>query len=710
MADKLKSQVKDHNGAPHLFINDELHTGLSFYQLALGTDVSNYSQALADARRFANSDVHIFSTGITIPILEGNELDTSHFEKLMQDLEEIDPDFMFILRMRNLFFTPEWWWRQNPDEAVHHRDRWTGEALPMDDFKSHKFASYSSPVWRNAACEWIRNVVSWAEEHYPHRVVGYMPGSEWVYSYRDVMTDFSPRQQSEFQKWLREKYDDDVSAFQETWKTPGVTFDNAEIPVRRWRDRDQSPLLKPGTTDVALIDYWQFHHGALADSLILFSKALKSSLKDAGSDKVCGTFYGYHFWDAGSDSCFWNSGHHDFHRFVKECEYDFLAHIHTHQERFWGGMWFPHMPNGSVRLHGKLAFGEDDSATFCTEPIHWNPGPPDRDSSVEVLMRNFFGWLTNGQTQWWYDWSGYGWFGDDEMIARLKPLVELAREYVQKPLERRAEVLMLSSKKTTAYFRHCNDLLDGINGRMVSEVARLGTPVDLFFIEDLPDLRERGMLDVYKMVIVQDGFALSGEQRQWLNEYICNSNRTVIWQYGAGFITSDGFSAREMEHLTGIGVEIVDESLALKAETDYLGRLVRYGIDHRIMPVIKGLEPDRDDTKVIGWYLKRGWPAMISRQFPDWRSIWSGAPAPASDVMRQFAREAGAHVFVDGMDEVFERNDILVIVATYSGKHPVQLREKAKVSDLLSGDLVSEATESLDLEMHRGEVRAFRLS
>ncbi len=704
---KIKSEVKLYNGAPRLFIDDEPHTGLTFYQLGLGRDVDNYQQALDDARRFAGSDVRIFSAGITIPILEGNVLDTSHFERLMKDLETIDPEFKFILRMRNLFFTPEWWWESNQDEVVHHRDRYTGEALPMEDFRAHKFASYSSPVWRDACCGWIRQVVAWAEAHYPNRIAGYMPGSEWVYSYRDVMTDFSPRQQKAFREWLQVKYEGEEAKIQAAWDDADVDFSNAAIPVQRWRDPGLSPLLVPGTRDTALVDYWQFHHAQLADSLILFSKTIKSALRKAGSEKVCGTFYGYHFWDAGSDSCYWNSGHHDFHRFVRECEYDFLAHIHTHQERFHGGMWFPHMPNSSVRLHGKLAYGEDDSATHCTEPIHWNPGTPDCDASIDVLKRNCFGWLTNGQTWWWYDWSGYGWYDDPEMVARLEPIVRLCEEYLEKPLERRAEVMMLSSKRSTAYFRHCNDLLDGINGRMVSELARMSVPFDLYFVEDLPELKKQGLLNNIKMVIVQDAFALSEEERLWLQEDVCKDGRTVLWQYGAGFITPRGFSSEAMESVTGIGVEIVDEALALKAETDYTGELLRFGIDHHINPVMKGKESD--NCRVIGWYLKRGWPAMIERKFENWRSIWSGAPAPGSALLRRFAAEAGVHVFTDQSDQVFECNDLLAISATSKGKRTLRLRRPSVVRDLFTNELIAENTDKIDLDMYRGEVQAFRL-
>jgi hypothetical protein len=231
----------------------------------------------------------------------------------------------------------------------------------------------------------------------------------------------------------------------------------------------------------------------------------------------------------------------------------------------------------------------------------------------------------------------------------------------------------------------------------------------VYYAEDIPMLVEREFLDRYRVLVFIDCFVVPQPLREAIKSGLACADRTLIWCYGAGFIEPDGFSAECVWELTGIPVEISMDQQSLRAATHYTGTLIQYGPDAVLSPVFKG-KPDRGDgLEVWGRYVQPDAPALMARQFGDWRSVWSGAPALPAVVLRQMMGEAGVHVYTDCGDQVFAVNDLLAIHAAYTGTRTVRLPEPAAVRDAFTGELLHDECGEFEVELDRADTPIWRL-
>jgi hypothetical protein len=393
-----------------------------------------------------------------------------------------------------------------------------------------------------------------------------------------------------------------------------------------------------------------------------------------------------------------------------ECDdIDFYSLIHSHFERKGGGIWAHHMAGSSAVLHGRMLYEEDDTATHAAQQeLGWQQFCRDARETEGVLSRNLMGGLTCGGSIFWHDFSAEGWFSDDDVATQIGRLVDLFKQEFEKPYTGRSQIVGFVSKDAKSYFRQDSDLTDGVYPRQLSELLHCGAPVDMYYTEDLPLLAEKGMLDRYRTAVFFDAFVVGEEVREAIQTGVACDGRTVIWCYGAGFITPDGFSAEAMSELTGMPVEIGREAQALKAATRYTGELIQYGVNARISPVIQGKE-DAPGVNTRGWYVQPESPAFMTREADNWRSIWTGAPALPSAVLRQVLKEAGVHLYSEVGDPAFAVNDLMAVHATFDGPREIYLPQEARVTDALTGETVSDACRQFTWNARRADTGIWRL-
>jgi hypothetical protein len=705
---KLRTTVGAYKGLPRLFINGEPATGICCSHK--GFLFRRLDGAYDTARRLRREGIAIFrDTAMIVPQADGG-LDTSMFDQDLAGLLEVDPDILFMARIP-LPQPPDWWTMEHPDELMVHRDPYTGETVRVAPH--HVRASFSSEFWRRDVCRWVEQIVTYCEQHHGETIMGYfLHGGifEWAYSWAEVLSDYSPAQTRGFRRWLRERYGDDLSALREAWGDGDVRFDTAAVPVDRARLRPETPALLDPETDRRIIDYLTYHSHIVAESLIELAGCVKSTLRRLGSEKVVGTWYGYEFWPAGHAGHYHNSGHHAMEKVLACEDIDFFSLIHSHFERKPAGLWVHHMPGSSVVAHGRLLYGEDDTATHVAEdPVSWQQFCRTPRESEGVLSRNFMGALSTGGSVYWHDFSGERWFADDEVATHIGRLVCLFEHEFGKQHRNRCQVAGFVSKRSKRYFRQDAALTDGVYCRQISELLHVGAPVDVYYAEDIPMLLERGRLERYRAAVFFDGFDLSNGVREAIRVGLACGGRTLIWCYGAGFVTPGGFSAEKMHDLTGIPVQIGREGQTLKAETHYTGTLLRYGVNANISPVFKGLEDADEDIATWGWYVQPESPALMTRQFAEWRSIWTGAPALPSTVLRKMLREAGVHIYTGTGDQAFAVNDLLAVHACFSGTRTIELPCTCEVVDALSGETTANLCSSFDWKASRADTGIWRL-
>ena len=281
-------------------------------------------------------------------------------------------------------------------------------------------------------------------------------------------------------------------------------------------------------------DYLEFHSEVVADAILHFSRAAKDELRAWQREKVIAIFYGYHFTPPGQPSAFTDSGHHALHRILLSDQVDILCAPYSYYGREAGGYYYSQLVTGSARLHGKLVYSEDDTVTHVVPPHPYRYHCPDAWTSQNVILRNILGALRDGGTAWYMDWFGANWYLDDALLASFAATQYFARRRLEWDTRSVAEVAVFVSSATTRRLRPLSPSLVPWALEAVAELHRLGAPLDLYLLDDLPLLLEkdgpdrRYKLFVFLNVIEPDAAEADAIRRAE------NSGRTLLWVHPHG--------------------------------------------------------------------------------------------------------------------------------------------------------------------------------
>jgi hypothetical protein len=241
----------------------------------------------------------------------------------------------------------------------------------------------------------------------------------------------------------------------------------------------------------------------------------------------------------------------------------------------------------------------------------------------------------------------------------------------------------------------------------------MGLPFLTCAAGDLGSLFESPAARAIKLAIFMNCAYFTPEQRAAIKGLAARDGRTLLWLYAAGLIDEQGLSLPAMEELTGIKAGMDAQPWPCKAVCHITGDRITYGTDMRIAPILFGKDPD---CLVHGW--SRGlcgglaWhaPALMEKEMAGWRSVWSAVPALPAAALREIARRAGAHVYVENGDQVLTTRNLLAVHAAHDGRRRVRLPRALAVRDAFSGALVTPSANFFECDLRRGDTGIWRLS
>lgn len=694
------SEVRMHRGAPTLFVNGQPNTAFTFFYC-------NMEGCGEDIRDFAKAGIDLFSgCGIYTFKPDG----TLDFDALGEELEYVisqNPNVLILPRTGvHTVGKKHPWYEQYGDEMQRTIDPDTGKTNKEGVF------SMSSKVWLEEITPLLADIVQFSEKHFGKHILGYHvhggATGEWSYNWsRNSLSDYSAPQQQAFRQWLREKYRNEAQALREAWNQPDISFETAEIPMDRRRAYWQDVLFYPDK-DQASIDYMYFHSKAMAKALLHCAGIVKRTLAGLHKNKICGAFYGYHFKRFNRPGNLFNQGHYAGDLVLQSEDIDFVCAPYNYSGRESGHMYSSQLAPGSVRLHNKLFWCEEDTVTYLvpegTSHFHRNP---DRFTSIETLKRNTMGVLREGGTLWYMDLYQRGAFRDEKIMMNLARLQEIARERLaQADLSSAAQVAVFVSDASKSYIRQDESLMDALVFKQLYELGALGCPFDVYRVEDLSHLSRQPWLNQYRLMIFLDAIYISEGDRKIIDESLKKDGRTLLWMYGPGMMTEEGLSVEAVEALTSFKVGLQKNAGELRANSVLNGTKVWYGDTHAVKPIPYGADPE---AEVLGWYLDTALPALMIRDWGQWRSVWSGAPALPAAELRTLARQAGVHLYVETGDQVIAEKNYLTVHAGFDGEREIKLPAARKVMDAMTGEVIAVDADRFKVEMRKGQTGIWRL-
>ena len=495
MTSPLATRVAPHRGAPTLFLNGQPDTGLMLYH----NDITIAHEEIAD---FAEAGIHLVTTnfGGLADFQPDGTFDFSRMDATMERLISANPEVRLLPRVH--LQPPDWWVAAHPEESMIHVDPHTDEVCRAE-FDS---VSFASERWRREMLYPLRAVIRHCERQYPERIFGYHLGggecSEWSYIWRHyTQSDYSAPQQRAFREWWSARNPDGDPA-------------TVEIPPD-WRSTDGAALLDP-ERDALLRDYLTFHSEVVADALLHFSREAKAELTRLGAEKVIAAFYGYALTPPGNPSAYFNSGHHALARILRSPDVDILCAPYSYFEREAGGVYYSQLPAGSVRLHGKLLYSEDDTVTHVVPAHPYRYHCPDAETSINVIRRNILGALRDGGTAWYMDWCGQNWYRDADLMDSIGRTQAFARQRLDSSQQSLAQVAVIVADNAGRHLRADHDLLLDWTLKPPAALIRIAAPVDFFLASDLPGLAADAGSDRFRLIVFLDVLELTESEEAGL--------------------------------------------------------------------------------------------------------------------------------------------------------------------------------------------------
>jgi beta-galactosidase len=460
----MKTCIRNHHGAPTLFIDGQPDTGLMLYH----NNVERGHDEIAD---FARAGIDLITTSVGSTA----SMSTDAIDEKMRLILKANPRALVLTRL-GIGPSAEWA-TAHPGEMNVNYDPYLDQNVESE----YRIVSFASAPWRAEMGAQLQELIRYCEENYSDHFLGYHLAAgecgEWAYAWRHyTQSDYSPAQLAAFRRWRNDPA--------------------AEIP-RDWRRHEGDDGV---IHDPVLQDYMRFHSEVVADAVCHFARLAKEELARLGREKIVAIFYGYHFTPPGNPSAFFNSGHHALAKVLASPDVDVLCAPYSYFQREAGGTYYSQLVAGSVRLAGKLYYSEEDTVTHVVPAVPYRYHCPDRWTTENVLRRNILGSLRDGGTSWYMDWFGSNWYRDDALMADIAATQQLAQQRLAFDNQSVAQIAVVVDESIVTRLQHDPELINRWTLERLNNLWRLGAPVDVFLKPDRPKIdREQ-----YRLIVELD--------------------------------------------------------------------------------------------------------------------------------------------------------------------------------------------------------------
>ncbi|MHB9024160.1 MAG: hypothetical protein ACYC7E_08285 [Armatimonadota bacterium] len=712
-----------HNGRPMLFWNGEPFFYTAYWirhvvdkspeggNLIL-TDREEYVRRLADlCRPFAQRGIHCYEVPVN---LGWNGPDAWDFVHPKVYGEPVDDQFRAVLAadpqgrvMVNFcLHPPQTWCEAYPDE------------LELDADGNRHEVSIGSDRYLNELLAHLPDFIRYVEEGpYAEHVLTYF----FSYGYEGFtessltngVSDFSPAMHNAFRRWLKVKYAGSVEALRTAWKDPDVTFDTAGVPTRDEQLFADDYWFRDPTGPRKVFDYMECRVDCYVDIHYRIAHAIKEACNYRLPVYCFGAYLAVTGWPGAlSNPKGMAEREYSPHalsvqtgwRRIIECpDIDGWESPFDYFYRQMGGVCINQSLEESMKLRGKAFQVNEDQRGYLAAIAGDVYGTVDTKEETTAVYRRNFGAIAS-------HWCGCNWMEqirnwlqDDFILDQLGEFHRLLQHSLEWPETPVDAIGVFIDEESIRYEKPLIDLdWELICKQRFLGLSHCGVP---FRMHLLDDLALENMPD-YKCNIFLNTFYMNQEREALLKKAMQRDGKTAVWMIAPGYChATEGLSLASMERLTGMQFARIDAAWdSWTTITDFTHPITRnlpedliYGASARIGPVLKVDDPQ---ATVLGKrLLMMGMhePTFAVKEFGTHRSIFSGAPQFPGSLLREIARYAGCHVYIERNDVVTAGRGLITYHTASTGPRTVRLPAPATVYDLFTGELLGENTDAVTL-------------
>ncbi len=694
-----RAEVRAWNGSPALFLDGRPSFPAINWVSAPQPDRWESEE---HARRSAETGIHIYAFDVgkgTEWVGPGpgrtGEFDFSTVEARFGRIIAADPQALFHLRIYLETGHDDWWEKAHPAECE-----------VLDDGRRNGM-SFASAVWREEAKAFLRVYVAHLRRTGLYRrVIAYQVGAghtgEWVKGESSMGArcgDYSRPMRDHFRSWLTGFYGGDVARLRAAWHDSRVTFETAAVPEAGRQLEARLHTFRDPEREQDVIDYFRALGSLCGAALVDLCRTVKEA---TSGDRLAGAFYGYIMdlaWNGGffrerpdSDySTYQRSGHLGLGRVLASPDVDFLVSPYSYGFRGLGGDSPSMLPDGSVRLHGKLLLVEDDTRTHADAADPNYGQVKTLEASRTVLCRNLAHYLSRAEGAWWALWK-VDMVKVPEFAALLREFRDLGERSMALDRSSAAEIAVLVDDESFFYETCRYDLdIPLIFQQKLWGLPRLGAPFDVFLLDDFLS----GRLGPYKLYVFLNPFRLDAGRRQALARELRRDGRTALWIYAPGYL-KDAPGLGNMEEMTGLRFGRGEQPWGpLVHVTDFghpitsgLRPEIVWGTNAKLAPLFCVDDPAARVLGEVVYSQGNCRPGFAVREFPGWRSVYSAAPGLPAEVLRGVAGWAGVHIYSDAGDVLYASRSLLGVHTVRGGRRVFRLAARAAAVEDVFGKKV----------------------
>ncbi|MFA7183559.1 MAG: hypothetical protein WC082_01625 [Victivallales bacterium] len=641
-----------------------------------------------------------------------------------------DPEALIILRIGCP--TSDEFIREYPDDLTKFNDgkiaHYTNPAVgnPAGRY------SFASTQWERYYAQALLELINHIRKaNYSKHVIGYFPTAgaygQWLYwmdyNRHNYALGFSQAMRCSFKNYLKRKYGTNAG-LQKAWNDPQVNFDTAAIPQKSEREQYDFGYFRNPATQQKTMDYYACLNREVGKRIIYLSRVIK---KATGGKALVGYFYG-------ALGCinYLSGGHSVFKQVLASPYVDFLSNPPGYENRGVGNdAPFPFV-TASTKLHGKLWISEADTRTCFSGPKQITCGAPENlQDSLAVLKRDFARIICAGVNGWWFEMRP-GWYDHPDILRLFSQMQNIGALSCKLERSSNCRIAVIADQESLLV---CSSLFLSkqiLDRERVNELGRIGCMYDFFETDDIAKLD----LGKYKLFIFLNAFSLSSAERDQLSRLLKRDNKVLLWVYAPGLINPDScpqLSLANMESLTGMKFGYLKTRCGMDMKiTNYNHSLTRklvpsctFGSHTRLITTDAcGATPEKprrlkplaakpqffvDDKEAItlARFLDSGKPGYAIKKFPGWTSVYVGSACIPANVLREVARFAGVHLYLEEDEIVYHNRSFLAVHTNTEAKRTIKLPARSDVYDLFENKLIAEQVKEFSIFIPAKKTKLF---
>ena len=689
-----EAELRQVGGDPMIFLNRQ--------PLPANAFVCEGGLHLDCHREISQAGIHLYcdwfgtSTFSDMGHVAPDRYDYSEYDRYFAAILGVDPQAYFIPHVG--VTGPKWWQQAHPEEMTQFENGTKGAT------------SFASLRWRQEMGDDLRRLIAYLRKSpYADRIMGYMffngYTAEWQMwgTHLASRDDYSEPAHRAFREFLTRRYGTD-QRLQAAWGIPQVTLADAPMPDDSKRRPPGPQVLRDPRTERQAMDYYEFISHMDADAILYFARIVREATERKA---LVGTYYGYLTAHGLRQQ---DSGHLAVKRVFDSPDIDFLMSPPNYWYRKPGEACTFMSATDSFRLRGKLWWDESDHRTHLTPPGAGYGRAENLDQTRGVFWRELAEVLTKRAAVSWFDMGG-GWFSDPQVLADLGRGHAIFHDSLagRKPFA--AEICVMVDPDSFYWMRPTQSNADLVL-HQVATMPQSGSPWDFCLIDDIADPR----LPDYKLYVFLNAFYVDPPRREAIHARLRRNGATGLFVYAPGYFGPDGPSLAGMQALTGIRLAkddtparpqiLLEANDPLARDLDVQQPIGTNRLKLSVAPIFYADDPD---ARVAGRIAGSTRPGLVVKSMDGWTSVYCGAMHITQGLMRNLARSAGVHIWIDTDDALYADNRFVGLHAAKAGIKTIHLPADYRVVDALAQKPVATKGRTLRLELQSAETRLLQL-